>query len=256
MTSRHAREWPRLLASAREILDRLEIGAAHLELATAGKQWDGYPASSAGAGDGRGGGVGFDGRMASLIDGEDLGPAGQMRDDLLAALAALRRADGHLTDLTRAPRSTTDDHPGRQAPGCVNCARFDIYTVAVKAGRCQACYMYRWRTGDGRDAPERLVLARPANRPARAPAEDVEAWTRADREGDATASPPSPPHRVDSTPADPTWARAFELADDSDDAVASPSRRGTWFGQDELLDLDRVLVDDEVHSIRADVDEV
>jgi hypothetical protein len=60
----------------------------------------------------------------------------------------------------RVPAAEVDPDERPRAPGCVNCDRFDIWTVAAKAGRCEPCYMYRYRN-DGRDAPEHVVRARP-----------------------------------------------------------------------------------------------
>lgn len=85
--------------------------------------------------------------------------AHDMRAHLLEALRSLRRANDARARAIYVP---VDERPTPTpvATGCVVCARYEIYSVAVKAGRCWADYQYKRR--NGRDAPRDKVLGRQA----------------------------------------------------------------------------------------------
>lgn len=88
-----------------------------------------------------------------------------------AALLA-KRAKGELEhaagEMMRAlpPEYQPQAEAEAQAPGCINCARYEIWRPIYKARRCQPCYAYRCRNNLN-DAPEELVKQRE--------------WTRATR---------------------------------------------------------------------------
>lgn len=95
-------------------------------------------------------------RAARILDA----PAAEMRRHLVLALEQLRLADDARKRAIVAGRDPRP--PGRaEAPACVNCDRFEIYTPMTKASRCDACYQYRHKYN--RDAPEHVIRARPGN---------------------------------------------------------------------------------------------
>lgn len=84
-----------------------------------------------------------------------------MHTFLLEARKLLRQADRARARAVYIPVAQRPPETP-EVPGCINCARFEVFTVAQKAGRCWACYGYRARH-EGRDAPGELVLGRPEN---------------------------------------------------------------------------------------------
>ncbi|MFW5933711.1 MAG: hypothetical protein ACOCT8_03160 [Actinomycetota bacterium] len=169
--SRRAREWPLLIGEARDLLVELARDGAEVLDGAHVPRWDGYPSVAAGAGDGRGGSADLGDRVADRVDQVEQGLAHEMRQHLLAALKALRRAnDARLAAIRPPPPPKAPARP--TTPGCVNCDRYEIYEVAVEAGRCADC-LDHWRRFD-RDAPEHVVRARDRNqrRRPRLPAAD------------------------------------------------------------------------------------
>lgn len=149
-----------MVAEAQELLDELAVAGPDILDGRYIESVNPWRSTAAGFGDGRGGGGDLGDQVAARVDAVHDGDAKAMRDHLLEALRSLRRAHDARV---RAMRPPSPPKPaGRpKAPGCVNCARFEIYTVAVEAGRCPECLVH-WRTHD-RDAPERLVVGRARN---------------------------------------------------------------------------------------------
>lgn len=74
------------------------------------------------------------------------------REELDRAGSARRRA----LEVQQVKPPGEPDHPC-----CVNCWRFDVESAIYKAGRCQACYVYKRRSAADLDAPESVVTSRP-----------------------------------------------------------------------------------------------
>lgn len=187
--SRRAREWPGLVAAARELLADLERDGPDILDGAHVPEWDGHRSVAAGFGDGRGGGRDMADRIVDRLDRIEEGDAKEMRDHLIEALRSLRRADAARSRaLSPPPAPKPAARP--EAPGCVNCERYEIYTVATEAGRCPEC-LDHWRTHD-RDAPEQLVVNRPANqrRRPRLPTTDPAVLEALRRSGDAGSITP------------------------------------------------------------------
>lgn len=196
-----ARRWQELLDEVHALIKTLEDGAELLDRASIASRWDGFPTATSGGGGG--GGIDpnpFASKVADRVDyelgldvdengrpvrrrdpDEDLvaDAARDMRAQVLTAIRALRSAR-KAQDRGR-PKHPPHRPAAVEAPGCVNCERFDVYTIAYKDGRCVACYGYRRRSRDkgegaglGLDAPERLVRARPENATRRDLAERVD----------------------------------------------------------------------------------
>lgn len=127
---------------------------------------DGWPAATAGAGEpGRGSGADalpYGDRTGNTVahEPEIVTVHRMLRENLAAAFHALEAAD---RNVVRGKRLLTPPAAAgkARAPECVNCARWEIYSAAVKAGRCTECFDYRERYH--RDAPEKVVMARPGN---------------------------------------------------------------------------------------------
>lgn len=180
-----ARRWRELLDQARALLADLEAGGELVERAAVPSRWDGYPSATLGGGGGTDPNP-FASKVAERVDFElghptdDGAPprdpdadtvdaaAQAMRAQVVAAIAQLRGALGAMR--RGEPRQAAYRPAAAEAPGCVNCERFDVYAVQYKDGRCVACYGYKRRSrergegaGLGLDAPERLVKERPEN---------------------------------------------------------------------------------------------
>lgn len=172
-----------MLADVRAAADRI-AGLVHRMIDRAAiPVWDGYPAQASGAA-GAGGGTQVTDPLAERIaarlspntdrDGEPLGDtdlthARQREDPVGSAMAEAWRAMHEarrwmtLADraIARANYVPADERPDErpEASGCVNCARWEIWSLAVRAGRCWACYQYRRRSPALEDRPEQLVRA-------------------------------------------------------------------------------------------------
>ncbi len=183
--SLRARQWRELLDTAQALLADLEAGGQLLDRAAVPSRWDGFPASTTG-----GNGTGSDpnpfaSRVAERVDyelgyprdedDEEQGPrrdpdqdviteqAQAMRRQVLEALRHLRLAVGaHTRGQAKLPAHRP---PAASVTECVNCARYEVISIAYKDGRCVACYGYRRRhlVPYPLDAPKDLVLARPEN---------------------------------------------------------------------------------------------
>lgn len=162
--ARRRRQWHDECREAQDLLERVQALGTRLLEPTVVDEFDGFPASASGAGSGRGGtGDPLGDRIAGLVD-NDLGRervVREMWDGLRAAVEWLRLIEAAGT--RAAPRPRIERLPAKpEAAACVNCDRFEIYAIAVRAGRCWACYRYRL-DHDGTDAPRSLVLARLEN---------------------------------------------------------------------------------------------
>ena len=83
--------------------------------------------------------------------------ASELVRHILQALQAMQDAEAACRRANYVPQP---ERPVEKptASGCVNCDAYGVFSVAVKAGRCEPCYRYRLRH-DLADRPERLVIA-------------------------------------------------------------------------------------------------
>jgi len=131
-------------------------------------QWDGYPErSSSATPEGHGSAAVTDAmaeRIVTRLDGEHVerDPVAGAVADAWKALHEMRFwariADRALARAQHVPLTDQERERADGVPACVNCARFEVFAVAARAGRCWPCYQFR-RRHDGRDRPERLVRA-------------------------------------------------------------------------------------------------
>lgn len=186
MTSQLARRAQAALDELAHLLDTLlgvDVGEL-AERAAIPATYDGFPASTLGGGRG-GTGDPLGERIAAELspgtddDGTPVGtagggrrhdPVGEHARTMVRALeeaAGFARAAAAAAARARFVPSTERPAERPQAEGCVNCARYDVFELAVKAGRCDACYQFLRRSGARQlERPERLVVAdQPGHRP-------------------------------------------------------------------------------------------
>lgn len=158
----------------RRLRDQLPGMARRASVASAA--FDGYPSRTLGPGGGGGGGPSdpVGNRVVSILtprppraDGKDEPEADPVKAAVARAVSSLYEARRHLRaaddERHRVVQLQTPDRASVAADpsqGCVNCARFDVWSTIHKAMRCVACYGWR-RRHDGADAPEHIVMARP-----------------------------------------------------------------------------------------------
>lgn len=164
-SARRRAQWAALCRTAEELVRFIRSHGETLLLESSAEQgYSGYPSSASGAGVGRGGSTDPLGeRIASLVDWDATRAAvvRAMWDDLDNAIVLLRDVERRGSEAV--PRPHIERAPSKpEAPGCVNCERHEIYAVAVRAGRCWACYRYRLGHA-GTDAPRRLIVIRAEN---------------------------------------------------------------------------------------------
>lgn len=182
--SRLGRRAAAALDELARLLAALDDAEAVAERASIPVRWDGYPTATLMEGSRSYSTDPAGERIAAMLspgtDREgtplDVGPDGKppatssitfdpVGDGARAMIRALEQA-AHVLRAAVAARARAvyvphDQRPPArpEAPGCVNCERFEVYSVATKAGRCDACYQYLRRSGPRQlERPERLVL--------------------------------------------------------------------------------------------------